>query len=105
MRRQPAGGDAVNDLVGGNPETVSADRSGGKTAASLFQPNPRHYCDESANSSIKVDRAPGHLPGRARQNHAARYDPAFVTTIAGGLSQVRHFGDDPALLRDAGTNQ
>ncbi len=57
LRRQPAGGDAADDPVGGNPEALPADRGRGETEASLLKPDPRHHRDESAHPGINP-RAP-----------------------------------------------
>ena len=49
LRRQPAGGDAADDPVGGNPEALPADRGRGEAEASLLKPDPRHHRDEQAS--------------------------------------------------------
>ena len=57
LRRQPAGGDAIDDPVGGNHQTLPADRGRGEAEASLLKPDPRHHRDESAHPGINP-RAP-----------------------------------------------
>jgi hypothetical protein len=39
--RQPAGGDAADELVGGNPEALPADPGRREAEASLLKPDPR----------------------------------------------------------------
>jgi len=57
LRRQPAGGDAADDPVEGNPEALPADRSRRETEAGLLQPDPRHHRDEGAHPGVNP-RAP-----------------------------------------------
>jgi hypothetical protein len=71
LRRQPAGGDAVDDIVGGDPGALPADRGLREAEASLLKPDPRHHRDESAHPGINP-RAPA---GPLRYQVAGPADP------------------------------
>ena len=53
LRRQPAGRDATDDTVGGNPEALPGDRGGGGTETVVLQPDPRDHGDEGAHSRVR----------------------------------------------------
>ena len=88
LRRQPAGGDAADDPVGGNPEALPADRGRGEAEASLLKPDPRHHRDESAHPGIN----PPAPAGPVRHQGAGPADLRGVTTgiVPFGVSIAIH---------------
>ena len=64
LRRQPAGRDATDDPVGGNPEALPGDRIDGRAEAHLLQLHPRHHVDAGAHSGVMAGWPPGGGPTR-----------------------------------------
>src|SRR5262249_50695183 len=62
LRRQPVGGNAIDDPVGGDPQSLPADRGRREAKASLLKPDPRHHRDEGAHPGVNAP-APGGSPG------------------------------------------
>ena len=84
LRRQPAGGDAADDPVGGDPEALPADRGCGETEASLLKPDPRHHRDESAIPAKPACARRTCRASRRRSRSPRAYDRmvAFEVSIA-----------------------